>query len=231
MRRIFFAMLLALSTVGSSFAMMGQGGGMGGMGGSIDGGMGSGMHGAGGMASGMFAQTLQHASLDVLTPITSSPEALAAVQNFLQDVNSGLKVAALWEYGTAYKAELMDTSGQYAFDLVADKLTGSVLPEMGVPMIMNASYGKRLQKTMSFGRHLNLTADEATAAAQAFVTKNATVINYNLSVPEVYPGYYKFHTSDTLGKPGDDILVNGYNGNIWMNTLLGAPLNPVPVIP
>src|SRR5512133_3102820 len=51
-------------------------------------------------------------------------------------------------------------------------------------------------------------------------------INYTLAAPETYPGYYRFHTTDTVtGKPGIDIMVNGYNGGIWMNSQLGAPIS------
>lgn len=206
--------------------MMNQNGGMG-----NGGGMGSGMGSAGGMKFGMFSLTMHNANLDVLTPIKTPQDAVTAVQGFIDAAKSGLQISAVWEYQTVYKAELSDANGQRAFDVVAEKLTGTVLPEMGFTMMMNASYGKQLQTTPKFKKNLVLTADEATSAAQAFVSKNATVINYNLATPETYPGYYKFHTTDTSGKPGIDIMVNGYNGNIWMNTQLGAPVAPVPVTP
>jgi hypothetical protein len=226
------AALVTLLVAGSSFAMMNQpGGGMGGgtgtgMGTGM-GGLGYGMNGAGGMMSGMLGRTIKNGYLDVLTPIKTSQDAITAIQNFITSAKSNLQISEVWEYQTVYKAELSDSKGQKAFDLLADKLTGAVLPEMGFSMMMNASWGKKLQLTPVFGRKLLLTADEATAAAQAFVSKNATVINYNLAAPETYPGYYKIHTTDTLGKPGMDIMVNGYNGGIWMNTQLGAPISQV----
>ena len=71
-----------------------------------------------------------------------------------------------------------------------------------------------------FGRNLKLMPDQATTIAENFVTNNG--LGYSLGTPETYPGYYKFHT--TLGGNfGMDIMVNGYNGGIWMYTLLGAP--------
>jgi hypothetical protein len=230
-------LLVSLFVSGSAFAMMDQnGGGMGtggmGSGGMGNGGgMGSGMGSAGGMKSGMFAMTMHNASLDVLTPIATPQEAITAIQGFIDSAKSGLQISAVWEYQTVFKAELSDATGQRAFDVIAEKLTGAVLPEMGVAMMMNASYGKQLQKTPKFKKHLVLAPDEAVSIAQAFVSKNASIINYNLASPETYPGYYKFHTTDTSGKAGIDILINGYNGNIWMNTQLGAPISPVPVIP
>jgi hypothetical protein len=60
------------------------------------------------------------------------------------------------------------------------------------------------------------------------VGKNVNVINYTLAAPETYPGYYKFHTTNlATGKPGVDIMVNGYNEGIWMNSQLGAPIGQV----
>ena len=74
----------------------------------------------------------------------------------------------------------------------------------------------------SFGTSLTLTPQQATDAAQTFVDKNA--LGYTLDAPETYPGYYRFHTTAGAGF-GMDIMVNGYNGRIWMNTILGLPLN------
>jgi hypothetical protein len=234
------ATLVTLLVAGSSLAMMnqpgsgmgtgtgtGNGTAMGGAMGGVPNGPGYGMSGAGGMKNGMLGRTMHNGYLDVLAPIATSQDALTAVQSFISAANSTLQVSEVWEYQTVYKAELSDSNGQKAFDVLADKLTGAVMPEMGFSMMMNASWGKKLQMTPVFGKKLVLTADDATAAAQAFVSKNATVINYNLGAPETYPGYYKIHTTNTLGKPGMDIMVNGYNAKIWMNTQLGTPISMV----
>ena len=53
-----------------------------------------------------------------------------------------------------------------AFDLIADKFTGAVMPEMGMSMMLNASYGKGLYKTPYFGKTLTLTPEQASAIAQ-----------------------------------------------------------------
>jgi hypothetical protein len=219
------AALVTLLVAGNSLAMMGGGGG--GMGGGGMGGHGYGMNGAGGMMTGMLGRTMRNGYLDVLAPIATTQDAITAFQNFISSAKSDLQVSEVWEYQTVYKAELSDSKGHKAFDVLADKLTGAVTPEMGFSMMMNASWGRMLQKTPVFGSKLVLSADDATAAAQAFVSKNVAIINYNLTAPETYPGYYKIHTTDTSGKPGMDIMVNGYNGRIWMNTLLGAPLSQV----
>ncbi len=179
------------------------------------------------MFSGMMGNTIAYGYLDTLTPITTPGEAQAEIQGFIDQANSGLKISELWEYGTVYKAELSDTNGAKAFDLMVDKLTGAVSPEMGMSMMLNASYGKSLYKTSSFGKNLALTPQQATDIAQTFLDKNKNVLVgyiFDTDVPEIYPGYYKFHTTTATGF-GMDIMVNGYNGEVWMNTFLGLPLN------
>ncbi len=239
MRRRVLAVIMIgfLFMVGSAFAQMGGGGQMGPMpgpmpgpgpnpgpgpgSGHMGGGMGYGTNGVGSMVTGMMGNTISGGYLDVLNPIDTPDEARAAVQAFIDASNSSLQISELWEYGTVYKAELSDTKGAMAFDLIADKFTGVVMPEMGMSMMLNASYGKGLYKAPTFGRNLTVTQNQAITYAQTFVDNNH--LGYILGTPETYPGYYKFHTT-SAGGFGLDIMVNGYNGEIWMNTMFGLPM-------
>ena len=223
-----YSLLIAFVTIflaaGNAFAQMGtgqMGSGTMGMGGQMGGGTGYGMAGAGGMASRMMGNTVSHGYLNTLNPISNAEEARAAIQSFIDMSSSSLEISELWEYGTAYKAELYDQNGAKAFDMIADKFTGAVGPEMGLSMMMNASYGKGVYKTPKFKKKLTVSEEQATAIAQDFLNNNG--LSHNLGTPENYPGYYKFHTADSTGF-GLDIMVNGYNGAIWMNSLLGRPL-------
>lgn len=185
-------------------------------------GYGYGMAGAGGMISGMMGNTIAYGYLTTLSPIDTIDGARTTVQGFIDLAYSNLKISELWEYRTVYKAELSDTAGARAFDLIVDKSTGTVSPEMGMAMMLNASYGNGLYRTPAFGTGLLVTSQEAADLAQTFVNRNA--LGYTLEAPEIYPGYYKFHTKTAAGY-GLDIMVNGYNGAIWMHTILGLPLN------
>ena len=222
-RTLVIAVTVLMLATGSALAQMGggMGGGGGHMGGYHGGGMGYGMHGCGDMLSGMWGNTISHGYLNILNPITSPVEARKVIQAFIDFSNSALQISELWEYEAVYKAELSDTTGAKAFDLTADKFTGVVSPEMGLSMMRNASYGRGLYKDSTFRKNLTLTPDQAQTEAQAFIENNG--LGYTIGAPEIYPGYYKFHTADASGY-GMDIMVNGYNGRIWMNTILGVPL-------
>ena len=185
-------------------------------------GMGYGIAGSGGIGSMMYGNTLSYGYLYNLHPITTDAEARTAIQAFLNTSNSNLQIYEIWEYGAVYKAELIDTNQAHAFDIMADKFTGAVMPEMGLSMMMNASYGMHLYRTPVLERTLSVSEAQATQIAQDFVNSNN--LGYTLGTPEIYPGYYKFHTTQGAGL-GMDIMVNGYNGAIWMNTLFGLPLN------
>jgi hypothetical protein len=213
------AVVVTAFVITSAFAQMGGGGGH--MGGYHGGGMGYGMHGSGGMLTGMWGNTISHGYRSILNPITSPADARTVIEAFIDASNSNLQISELWEYVTVYKAELSDANGNKAFDLLADKFTGAVSPEMGLSMMRNASYGRGLYKSSTFRKNLTLTPDQAQTEAQAFIENNG--LGYTIGAPEIYPGYYKFHTDDASGY-GMDIMVNGYNGRIWMNTILGVPL-------
>jgi hypothetical protein len=230
-RLLMVVMIGLLFIVGSAFARMGggnmgPGGGEMGPGRHMGGGIGSGMMGAGSMVSDMMGNTISYGYQDILEPTDTPDEARLAIQAFLDFSNSGLQISELWEYATVYKAELSDAAGAKAFDLIVDKFTGAVSPEMGFSMMMNASYGKGLYNVPKFRKNLAITPDQATSNAQDFVAKNG--LGYTLvTPPEVYPGYYRFHTTLTSGTSsslGMDIMVNGYNGGIWINTLYGLPV-------
>ena len=184
-------------------------------------GRGYGNYGSGGMVPGMWGNTISHGYLNILNRLTSPADARRVIEAFIDASNSNLQISELWEYETVYKAELSDANGNKAFDLLADKFTGAVSPEMGLSMMRNASYGRGLYRDSTFRKNLTLTPDEAQTEAQAFIENNG--LGYTIGAPEIYPGYYKFHTADGSGY-GMDIMVNGYNGRIWMNTILGVPL-------
>jgi len=223
--KVFLTIVVVISVfvINTVFAQMGGGMGGGGdhMGGYHGGGMGYGMHGSGGMVSGMWRNTISHGYRKILDPITSPADARTVIEAFIDASNSNLQISELWEYGTVYKAELSDANGNKAFDLLADKFTGAVSPEMGLSMMRNASYGRGLYRDPTFRKNLTLTPDQAQTEAQAFIENNG--LGYTIGAPEIYPGYYKFHTADGSGY-GMDVMVNGYNGRIWMNTILGVPL-------
>lgn len=229
-RTLVIAVMVFVLSAGSALAQMGggrmnMGGGLAGAPGAgpgtghMGGGAGSGMAGG----TGMMGNGAGYGYLGTLHPIATAAAAEAAFQTFIATANGALEISELWEYGTVYKAELSYANGAKAFDLIADKFTGVVTQEMGMSMMANAGNGHGLYGYPA-GRTPAITAAQAQAAAQAFIDTNA--LGYALQPAETYPGYYKFHTSVGANPSfwGMDIMVNGSNGQIWMSTILGLPV-------
>ena len=241
-KTVVIGILLAVVVAGTAVAQMGRGhmgagagfvGGPGtgpGTGPGIGTGPGTG-YGAGGTGygygaaggGGMMGNRFAGGYLGTLHPLADAAAAEAAFQAFIGTANGTFQVSELWEYATVYKAELSFPTGAKAFDLIADKFTGAVTQEMGMGLMLTGGYGYGLS-TAAAARALTITPAEAQTAAQTFIDSNG--LGYTLQAAETYPGYYKFHT--TIGSNpasfGMDIMVNGHNGQIWMNTILGLPI-------
>lgn len=180
-------------------------------------------YGYGVAGSGMTGNSSTAGYLGTLHPITTAAAAETAFQAFLGAASSSFQIGEIWEYGTVYKAELSYTTGAMAFDLIVDKFTGTVTQGMGMSVMLNAGYGSGLSVPPA-GNTLTVTPAQAQAAAQTFINNNR--LGYTLQAVETYPGYYRFHTvsASIPASFGMDIMVNGYNGQIWMHTILGPPI-------
>src|SRR3989304_3513085 len=143
----------ALAVIGSATALAwgpgGQGSGpyggmMGGYGGNgrgpggIMGGSGGMMGGSGGMMGGWFGQNTQNQG----TPI-SLDQAVQDVQTYVDNTgNKDLAVDEVMEFQNNFYAVVKEKStGTGAFELLVDKYTGTVYPEMGPNMMWNTKYG------------------------------------------------------------------------------------------
>lgn len=230
-RTLVIGILFAVFFTGSAIAQMGRGfiGTGGGVAGTPGTGPGAGYTGSGtgygyGVAGGaMMGNSSTAGYLGTLHPITTAAAAETAFQAFIGAASSSFQITEIWEYATVYKAELSYTTGAKAFDLIADKFTGTVTQEMGMSMMLNAGYGSGLSAPPA-GSTLTVTPAQAQAAAQTFINNNR--LGYTLQAVETYPGYYRFHTvsASIPASFGMDIMVNGYNGQIWMHTILGPPI-------
>ncbi len=182
---------------------------------------GNGMFG-GGMMSGDALNGLSNAK-----PLTLD-DAQSRIQEYLATLNnSDLKVADLEEYTWNFYATVKEsTTGKGAFQLIVDKFSGRVVPEMGPNMMWNTKYSPMAAMMGNLGAApsggtMTFNAEQAKEKAQTFL--KAFLPNTILAEPDTFYGYYNF---DVLreGKPYGMLSVNGSTGAVWYHIWHGEYL-------
>ena len=199
------------------FGEMGQGGMMGGgmMGGGMMGGpggmMGSMMQMMGGnmLVSGGIPYN-PNGSLVSLEQASDIAKRYLAAQN-----NPDLELADLEEWEFNFYVEYKEKStGTKAFQMLIDKYSGGVSPEMGPNMMWNTKYG--MMGTQSGA--MTLTKEQAMAYAQQFLDSRLSGTKAEDS--GVFYGYYHFDVKKD-NKMYGMMDVNGYSGQAWYHTWHG----------
>jgi hypothetical protein len=151
------------------------------------------------------------------TPITID-QAKDAVQQYLASTgNSDLKLSEVIEFDNNFYAGVKEQStGTYAFELLVNKYTGAVFPEMGPNMMWNAKYGHMNWNTSV---QATVTEKQATGYAQNFLDK---------ALPGTRAGsvdaFYGYYTIEVLkdGKIYGMLSVNSNSGAVWYHNWHGA---------
>ncbi len=209
---------------GPGYGMMGYGNGMmGNYGGYGPGGM---MDGYGGIMNANGGNGLGHCGAGYgysgtgygdKTPITIE-EAKKSVEQYLASTgNSDLVITEVIEFDNHFYAGVKEKStGIHAFELLVNKYTGAITPEMGPNMMWNTKYG-----------HMSLYAP-----AQAAVTKEQALKDAQAYLDRVLPGtevgdadaFYGYYTMEVTkdGKIYGMLSVNGNTGAVWYHNWHGA---------
>ncbi|MFA4958064.1 MAG: hypothetical protein WC556_13940, partial [Candidatus Methanoperedens sp.] len=206
---------------GTGNGMMGSGGMMGGYG------TGNGMMGSGGMmgsygtGNGMMGNGSMMGGATPgyganTTPITID-EAKTTVETYLTGIgNTDLELAEVLQFEKNFYAGIKEKStGNYAFELIVNKYTGAVGPEMGPNMMWNAKYGH-----MSIGEtETKVTEEQALKIAQDYLDK--TMPGTKVNGADMFYGYYTMEvTNDT--KISGMLSVNSNTGAVWYHTWHGT---------
>ncbi len=204
--------------MGGYRSMMGYGNGTAGYGGMMGGnGPGNGMMGYGN-GNGRCGAGYTDSSYGVnATPITIE-KAKDAVQQYLASTgNSDLKLSEVIEFDNNFYAGVKEQStGTHAFELLVNKYTGAVFPEMGPNMMWNTKYGHMNWNTSS---QATVTEKQATGYAQNFLDK---------ALPGTKAGsvdaFYGYYTIEVLkdGKIYGMLSVNSNSGAVWYHNWHGA---------
>ena len=190
-------------------------------GGGMMGGLGNG-HGFGGMMGryGYAAPyTYNGAELNIAT-------AESIAQNYVTSIgNPDLAVKEVEEYSANFYVQIYEKStGVGAFELLVNKYTGSIYPEMGPNMMWNIKYGMMRGGILGgiFGAPtatMPVSADQAKVNSQQWLDINIL----GATADEVFPFYGYYHVMAMVnGADYGMMSVNGYSGQVWYHTWHGT---------
>ena len=159
--------------------------------------------------------------------------AVTIAQNYLASINNpDLAVKEVEEYTENFYVQIAEKStGVGAFELLINKYTGSIYPEMGPNMMWNTKYGMMRGGILSgiFGTPtttMPITAEQAETIAQQFLT--ASIPGTTVGEAEAFYGYY--HVMALSAGQGYGMLsVNGYTGQVWYHNWHGTFLQELEV--
>ncbi len=182
--------------------------------------MGRGMMGGSGRGGMMgaygYAPAAQAISLD--QAVTNAQKYVAAYNN------ADLKLVEVEEYtGNFYAVVKEKSTGMNAFQILVDKYSGAVYPEMGPNMMWNTKYSPMAAimgwaASQTSGK-MTVTVDQARTNAAQYVTTNLP----NSTVEDKGDTFYGYYNFDVLqnGKTYGMLSVNGYTGAVWFHTWHG----------
>jgi hypothetical protein len=229
---------LAIATIGTGFAQMQPGYGPGGMmgggqgygpGGMMGGGQGVGpgmMNGGQGFGPGGMMGW--GATTGQSQPLTSLDDAKASFQRYIDATGqSNLALDEVMQFQNNFYAIVKDsTTGNGAFELLANPQTGAVFPEFGPNMMWNTEYGHMAGVSGMMGGRWQqptgqptVSADQAQQIAQQWLDKNQS--RSTTEAADTFPGYYTLHITKD-GQVTGMLSVNAYTGAVWYHTWHGA---------
>ncbi len=159
--------------------------------------------------------------------------AQAIAQNYITATgNPDLVVKQVEEYQANFYVQVNEKStGNGAFELLINKYTGSIYPEMGPNMMWNTKYGMMRSGALGgiFGTPTTtLTVSQAQATANAQQYLNAYLPGTTTGDVTTFYGYYTIEVLNGT-TPYGMLSVNGYSGQIWYHTWHGAFIQEVDV--
>jgi hypothetical protein len=147
-------------------------------------------------------------------------------QNYVTSIgNPDLVVKQIEEYTNNFYVQVSEKStGNGAFELLINKYSGSIYPEMGPNMMWNTQYGMMRGGILGgiFGTPtttMTVTAAQAKADAQTYL--NSYISGATTGDITTFYGHY---TIEILkgGTTYGMLSVNGYSGQIWFHTWHGT---------
>jgi hypothetical protein len=153
-------------------------------------------------------------------------QAVDVAKTYLASLNNpDLAIDEVEEYTQNFYVLFFEKStGIGAFEMVIDKYTGSIYPEMGPNMMWNTKYGMMSGGMMGWlggtpTATMPITVDQAKADAQQFL--NANIAGTTVGDATTFYGYYHFDVL-SAGNTYGMLSVNGYTGQVWYHNWHGT---------
>ncbi len=150
-------------------------------------------------------------------------EAYQAVEQYLESLGQEeLEIADVMEFERNFYAIAREPdTGFGAMELLVNKRTGAVGPEMGPNMMWNTRYGMhRRGAMMARAEGANVVSGEdALAIAQQWLRANRPGVTVE-EHPDPFYGYYTIHTLND-GTIEGMLSVHGVTGQVWYHTWHG----------
>ena len=147
-------------------------------------------------------------------------------QNYVTSTgNHDLVVKQVEEYANNFYVQVNEQStGNGAFELLINKYTGSIYPEMGPNMMWNTKYGMMRGGILGgiFGAPtttMTVTAAQATTDAQQYL--NTYISGATTGDVNTFYGYYTIEILNG-GTTYGMLSINGYSGQVWFHTWHGT---------
>ena len=168
--------------------------------------------------------------------------AVTDAQNYLTSLNNpDLAVTQVEEYSNNFYVQINEKStGNGASELIVDKYSGSIYPEMGPNMMWNTKYEASTAGMMGAGGMMSgygyntitptttlpITETQAKANAQQYLNTN-----YQGTTTGDITMFYGYYTGEVInGTITQGMLsVNGYSGQVWYHTWHGAFIQEIDV--
>ena len=155
-------------------------------------------------------------------------DAHEAIERYIQAWDVELEIAEVMEFEENFYAIVRERdTGIGAMELLVDKNTGVVGPEMGPNMMWNAKYGTHRGGGMMGQRRSenSLSEERALEIAQQWLDANKPGVTTDEHADPFY-GYYTIHTVED-GEIEGMLSVHGTTGQVWYHTWHGAFLQMV----
>lgn len=187
------------------------------------GGIGPGMMGGGGGMMGGWGRNYYNSNPNAKQLTTD--QVADIVRQYLSTYSENLVLTEVMDFAANFYAEVVEKdTGIHAMELLIDKYSGQVSPEIGPNMMWNTKYSPMGGMMGSYGggsptANLPVTADQAKTIAQQYLDTNLP----GLTVAEAdnFYGYYTLHTLKNNQVEGM-LSVNGYTGAVWYHSWHGA---------